>query len=428
MNPAEYFAEPDAGELPAEIRALHADVPPPPDELAESARNVLALVPSGNDADVPRPFRTLKILQGEPRTPPSLLVDGLLLDEDINNGNGPGGSGKSTVMLHAAVCIALALPVFGTLRVHRPGPVLLVLPEDGEAAARMMLDAICAGMQLSEEQQLLLSERLHMIADDELVKITVDTRRLRDTALAHGAVLVILDPLRDLLGGEKESDNDVAGAVCAALRRDVCRGAHAAVHLNQHHRKRGKQDAPDAEPTIDDARGASAWINSARLAFTVSKRGDRITLALGKSNRIANGTRHEVVLTITADPENAAHWLTATLTDANAGATGGHSDAYTPGKGRPLNPNELRLLGCLEDTHEPGKRLSASAWLRDGGLNANTHKDTRRRLLDAGLADALPSGKKTRFGSPEYSYGITSFGRETLAKMVPKGERVSEWC
>jgi hypothetical protein len=49
------------------------------------------------------------------------------------------------------------------------------------------------------------------------------------------------------------------------------------------------------------------------------------------------GLRHELNLSITPDPKNAAHWISRRITDANHGAM---SESLTPGIGRGVNANE----------------------------------------------------------------------------------------
>lgn len=41
----------------------------------------------------------------------------------------PGGTGKTTLILYEAICIALGLPLYG-LEVKKPGPVLILTAED----------------------------------------------------------------------------------------------------------------------------------------------------------------------------------------------------------------------------------------------------------------------------------------------------------
>jgi hypothetical protein len=220
----------------------------------------------------------------------------------------------------------------------------------------------------------------------------------------------VMDPIRNLLGGEPENDNDVAGACVDALRRNVCRSAGATVLLTHHNRKPGK-DAIEAAPSRHDTRGAGGWVDGARLVFSIAKKDGRLTMTAVKANRLRSDLRHELNLTIDADPENRANWRTCTISDANVGA---RSESLTPGKGRALNPNEHTMLSCLDDEHEPDKRLSWSGWRDGAGLNENTFRSVKKRLLDAALATAVATGRKNRNGGADYSYQITAEGRIAL--------------
>lgn len=362
--------------------------------------------------DEPEPFPVVRVMEADAPESPAELVSELLVDGDVNLWGGYGGVGKTVLALVTAVCVSVGRPVFGTRAVHRSGAVLLVLPEDGQAAARMMLDAIIEGLGLTADERALCAERLIMITDESAVNLVRDTARLRATAREHDAVLVVLDPLRNLIGGEAENDNDVAGACIDSLRRDVCRGAGAAVLMNHHNRKPGR-DAGDTATSMHDTRGAGGWVNGARLVFGVTKKDDRITMTCTKANRVSSGLKHELKLSIDADPENKAHWFKCTITDSNAGSS---SEALTPGVSRALNPNELTALTCLNDEYEQDKRWSWSAWLSESGLNPNTMKSIKKRFLGAELVAALETGHTHRNGGKQYAYQLTPAGRTVIAR------------
>jgi hypothetical protein len=362
------------------------------------------------DAGVREAFPIVRILEGAPPAPPALQVSDLLLDQDINLWTGHGGSAKSTIMLHTAVCVALGLPVFRTLTVHRSGPVLLVVPEDGEVAVRMMLDAIIAGLELDTAQRALLEDRIVMIADEAIVDVTRHASRLGRTARGVGAVLVALDPLRNLLGGASEQENDVAGPACDALRREICRNVGASVLMN-HHLRKPLRELADAAATVHDIRGGGGWANGARLVFTVTKNADRVQLAAVKANRMRHGISHDLRLGIEAEETNKAHWLSCTVTDANFGAS---SSTLTVGVGRPINPNERTMLEALYDEGELDRRVSRSEWVKTSGLKEDTWKSIKKRLQAAELIDAREIGINRNGKAKTYNYALTSRGISAL--------------
>jgi hypothetical protein len=384
----------------ADLRALrNGSAPAVTDDAGERARQ--------------RPLILERLLEGEPPAPPRLQVDNFLLAADVNVFGGAGDAGKSTSMFATAIATVLGRPLFGSLEVRRPGPVVLVVPEDGRAVARHHVDALVAGItDLSDEERELLLRDLHIVGDNRRLNLLTDTPELAALIAEINPALIILDPISSLIGGESENDENIAEAVCDNLRRDIAWPMGAAVLLAGHLRKPGR-DSTDAV-TVNDLKGTVGWSNHARMVWLVSKPkgGSVITFKLAKSNRLQTGLEHQVTLHIEADPDNAAHWLSARLTDANLGS---NSQSFTPGTGRPINDNERRALVALDDTHVPGLRLSYSTWLKQSGITAeSTFKNVRDRLLAAGLAEALPTGKKARNGGVEYAYGITDAGRQTL--------------
>jgi hypothetical protein len=362
----------------------------------------------------PRPFPTVRVLEGEPPAPPTMDIHQFLVNRDINTLSAQGGSGKGVVLLLSALSTATGLPLFGSLVVNRVGPVDLVMPEDGFRVARMRLDAMIDGLGLTDTNRTIACERIRMVAEDAIVDITRDTPRLRQTALDHEAVSYVIDPLGQVLGGQPDNDNVVADRVCGAIRRDLCHGAGATVALSTHIRKPGKEANGDTGPSQHDTRGGGGWVNGSRLVWALSAKGTRLTLTATKSNGLPSGLRHELELHIITDESNPALWRECRVTDTNAGANhGAASQALTPGVGRSINENERKALIALDDRHEPGRRVSWSEWKGTSGLVENTLKSVKDRLLGASLAQALPAGKH-RNGGNLYNYSITPDGRSAL--------------
>lgn len=379
------------------------------------------------DSAAPRPvFRTVSIMEGDPPPPPSVQIEDLVLDRDINLWAGYGGSAKSTLLLTVAVSVAVGRPVFGTLAVRRPGPVLLVVPEDGEEGARMILDAIVTGLQLSADERALLTRRLRVVADDEMVDLTDRNHGilLRNTAEDHGAVLVIIDPARNVIAPTSNGKPPDVAWCLHALRRELCRGAGAAVVLAHHNRKPGNGAGSYSAPSAHDVRDDVAWVNSSRLVFSVMKQGSRVTLTATKSNRLRGDIRHECLLEIDADPDNKARWLSCRVTDTAVGQAA--AEALAPATGHQLTDNQRAALEFLHDPHEAERRVSWAAWRKGSRLNENTLKSVKTRLIDLGFAEANPTGRPTRNGSPEYVYAITAGGLTALGvgpdSAVSKGE------
>lgn len=374
---------------------------------------VVDLPPEATTAErpAPEPFPTFHFLEGEPLPPPLLHIERLALAENLNLYAGPKSSGKSPLLLTMAVSSALGLDCFGTLKVNRAGPVVLAVPEDGQDFARTAVDAIAAGLALDAPARELLTERLTLIPDTVRIDLVRDVRRLRRTVEDRGAVLLVLDPLKRLLPGSDENDNNVADAVAGELLHEICRGAGCTIAAAMHDRKPSRDQA-DADPSMHDIRGASAWYSAARMIFKVSQNTAARTIRLhcAAANRVRPDDQHHTLrLAITAAPDNPAAWLTCTLTDTDDRA----SETLTPGRGRPLKESERTVLQVLED--EPETALSWSQWCKRSGLPERTFSNCKARLQKADMVRSIGTGKKAPGGGETHVYRITPEGRNALA-------------
>lgn len=364
----------------------------------------------GADAAPPEPFPTVNFLEGEPAPPPLLHVERLLLAENLNLFAGPKGSGKSPVLLTLAVHVALGTPCFGTLSVNRAGPVVLVVPEDGQDFARTACDAIAHGLGLTPEERALLTQRLVCVPDTIRMDLVRDVRQLRRTMEDFGAVALVLDPMKRLLPGSDENDNSLADLVAGDLLYEIGRGAACTIVAAMHDRKPSRDEA-DADPSMHSIRGASAWYSAARMIFKVSQNTSARTIRLHcvAANRVRPDEQHHTLrLAITARPNNPAAWTSCALTDVDDGL----STSLTPGVGRPLKESERAALHVLED--EPDTALSWSAWRSRAGLPERTFTRCKMRLQKAGLAESLASGKRAPGGGEIRVYKITPAGRNAL--------------
>lgn len=377
--------------------------------LSERERDTLG-APERPAPPAPEPFPLLAFLEGDPPPPPLLHVERLLLAENFNLFAGPKGSGKSPALLTVAVSIALGVPCFGTLSVNRAGPVVLVVPEDGQDFARTAVDAIVVGLGLAPEERALLSKRLKLIPDTVRMDLVRDVRRLRQTVQGFGAVALILDPMKRLLPGSDENDNSLADLVAGELLSEICRGASCTIAAAMHDRKPGRDDA-DADPSMHSIRGASAWYAAARMVFKVSQQTASHTIRLHcvAANRVRPDDQHHALrLAITSKPGNPAAWTSCAVTDLDDGA----SVSLAPGIGRHLKANEREALHALQNSAEGP--LLYTAWMKRSGILERTFDNVRARLLRAGLASALPTGKRTPGGGSQMAFSITPTGRNAL--------------
>ncbi len=364
-------------------------------------------------------FPTTQLLQGVAPQPPAEAIEDMLIDQDINLLSAAGGEGKSTIA--AAFVVATALPpssearLFGSKAVYRRGPVLMINPEDGTGGTRALLDATVNGLSLSPFEEATVRESVFFMDESQPIDLRYDTPRIAQTAIDCGAVLIVIDPLGHMLGGESDNQTHLGDLVHSLVRRDLCRGARLTALMTQHDKK--PQFGNDDTPSKFNVRGGGSWVNGARLVFNVKRRDDRMTLTCTKSNRLKVGTRIDLNFKVETDPANKAHWLKCSLTDAKVGA---FSESLTAGIGRPINDNERRALMSVDDKHEAGMLISWSRWTETAGLNTATLKSIKTRLLDAGMVKAVATGNH-RNGGKLYSYGITDAGRNALESGWVKG-------
>jgi hypothetical protein len=360
----------------------------------------------------PEPFPTVDC-DSEPEAPPEMHVERLLLDRDLNLFAGPKGAGKTPVLLTTAVAVATGWSAFGSLKVARRGDVVIAAPEDGHNAAKTVIRAIVTGLGLNEGDRHAALRRIHVVSDDARVNLTQHISRLRETVAQYRAVLLVLDPIRNLLGGQDENDANVAGQVADELRREICREAGATVGLSMHRRKLSRERGADPDLSLDDVRGSSAWVAAARVVFSVAQSPDSrlIDLRCLAANRFRPAdARHTLRLIVTTAADNPAAWASCSLVEADDGLT----PTLTPGAGRPLRESERAVLAVLHDPSEPDLQLSASAWGKRSGQAERTFYDVKVRLAQAALTEAVPTEKRTPSGVRKYAYQITAKGRDAL--------------
>ena len=98
-----------------------------------------------------------------------------------------------------------------------------------------------------------------MIQTKAGARIATSVENALTEALIEGKFdALMLDPLVSLLGGASENDNPIIDAVAKTFGR-IAGKANVAIEAASHTRKLG-----GAAATIDDARGASAWVSAAR--------------------------------------------------------------------------------------------------------------------------------------------------------------------
>ena len=129
------------------------------------------------------------------RLAPRCIVENYLF-ADVAALIAPGSTGKTTMSLHEAMCVALGRRLWG-LQVRNPGPVLFITAEDRREFLVARLREICAAMGLTAAEQLRARSLIRI--DDR----TSDLRRL--TAIV-GDVVVVSEFAHEIVRGCTAAD------------------------------------------------------------------------------------------------------------------------------------------------------------------------------------------------------------------------------
>lgn len=182
----------------------------------------------------------------------------------------PGGTGKTTLTLYEAIHIVLARSLFG-LRIHKPGPVLILTAEDSREMLVARARALAGAMNLSADERAKLQRDLRISdVSGEALKLTlivgdvvmpapmVDD--IIEQARPLAPVLVNIDPAVSFGVGEARVNDAEQGLIEAARR--IRRELGCCVRYVHHS---GKQNARDAAIDQYAGRGGSALPDGARM-------------------------------------------------------------------------------------------------------------------------------------------------------------------
>ena len=198
------------------------------------AREDLEMVMGTSSAALATPcdFVSYADLMGKNIPPMSWLIGGLITDGAIAVVSGEPKTAKTWLAIELAVSVALGDKALGEFQAHGPRPVALFLTEDHEANVRARLRGTVighAGAHADGEIPAYIAARKSLnLADIDTVAWLVASVR----KLPSPPALLVIDPLRNVMGKLKESDNDDMAEVNKALRavRDVLGSVILYVH------------------------------------------------------------------------------------------------------------------------------------------------------------------------------------------------------
>ncbi|HRH81908.1 MAG TPA: helicase RepA family protein [Thiobacillaceae bacterium] len=178
----------------------------------------------------------------------------------------PGGTGKSFLAIDSAVSIALGRPIAGGLfAAGKPAKVVYLA---GEESDRLLAERLRCSLNLAEIGSDRLSNLilLPMSGEDSRLinsgKVTELFNELQ--ALATGARLIILDPMRRLHDGDENNSADMTRMVVAL--ENLGKQTGAAI-LGLHHANRASSDMSSQHAS----RGSSALVDGARWQINLSR-------------------------------------------------------------------------------------------------------------------------------------------------------------
>lgn len=224
---------------------------------------------------IPRPAGYDRLF-GTDLQPPPVLIDGFLPREAFGL-VGPGGTAKTTLTLWIMVHVVLGRDVFGR-KIKGPGPCLFVSAEDPLGTVLYRLRQICDALDLSEEEQLIVSERINIedvtgklvrfVEADQKgnLRITEAVSHLIEAYHAADIQLCVMDPATFFGPGERFV-NDAEAALMQAARR-ISKGLECAAVGYLHHV--GKSAARENTTDQYAGRGGSAFADNSRALLVLN--------------------------------------------------------------------------------------------------------------------------------------------------------------
>jgi hypothetical protein len=287
------------------------------------------------------------------------LIDSLWGQSAVGLIGGQPKCCKSWLGLDMAISVASATPCMDRFQVKSPGPVLVFLAEDGCAAVRNRIEAICSHRGLDINQL-----ELYVITEQAMrLDLAGDQQRLEATLAALRPKLLVLDPLVRLHCGDENSAADIS--LLLGFFRQLQRTYNTAIVLVHHAGKKHRARSGQA------LRGSSDLHAFGDSNAYLARKDDRIVLTL--EHRSARPLDPFDVQLVAKDDGSAAH-LEVVAAD------------------QPSTPSSLlpdRLLPLLINA---GKPLTRTCIREKLGINNHKLGDTLIDLENKGAIVRSPKG------------------------------------
>lgn len=358
------------------------------------------------------------------RLTPDTIVENHLY-ADVGVFVAPGGMGKTTMVLHEAVHIPLALPLYG-LKILRPGPVVILTAEDSREmlVARLRRIAESMGLTPAQIEQVRRDVRILDVSGtgtrltevrDDVVVPSPYVGELADALRELEPSLVTIDPAVSFGVGESRVNDAEQGLIEAGRR--LRRALNCCVRYIHHS---GKQNGRDKATDQYAGRGGSAFADGARMVHVLQsvsaadwhkatrtelEPGDNgLILARPKMSYCApqdpiyirrRGYRFDAVPTVQSDP------LAALERDAQT------------------------LLHIINTTEEPTQNMLVAM---DTGLSRDRTRTVVHHLVETGRAEYRES-KSGRGGKRKYLVAEPHTARPPIENADSEDSADSaDWC
>ncbi len=234
---------------------------------------------------------------------PLCIVENYLW-EDVGILFAPGGTGKTTLILYEAICIALGKPLWG-LTIESPGKTLVITAEDPREILLARIRLICQSMYLSNEEISLVRESViildvsskfvKLIEDSHIkgIMLSADTKLICTAYEDANIRMVIIDPAISFGVSESKVNDNEQGLIMAG--RMIVKRLRACVRYIHH---TGKSSADNkTKQSQYSGRGGSAFADGCRMVAGISE-GSRRDLPtqtqVGNTSSIIKLLRHKL--------------------------------------------------------------------------------------------------------------------------------------
>ncbi len=306
------------------------------------------------------------------------LIDSLWGDAAVGLIGGQPKCCKSWLGLDMAISVASATPCMGKFQVKSPGPVLVFLAEDGCAAVRNRIEAICSHRELDINQL-----DLYAITEQTIrLDLAGDQQRLEATVKTVRPKLLILDPLVRLHCGDENSAADIS--LLLGFLRQLQRTYNTAIVLVHHASKKHRAQPGQA------LRGSSDLHAFGDSNAYLARKDDKIVLTL--EHRSAKPLDPFDVQLISKDDGTATHLEVASHQQSDTSTLLSHRLLpLLMSAGKPLTRTFLReklkvnnqkLGDTLTDLEKKGTiRRSAKGWSIPADKNTTCQNDKEKDLV-----------------------------------------------